>query len=303
MEELQEDAGPQRTQVEQLPSNVRYYGRFKGNRGTCESDGWPQQMKQKWGSEPSIKEHEDKIIKGLCYVQSMKSSKDASKFCDFFYFWLGEMFWNSSNKASFERIMQKIKEAVKVSQSYHGCNFEPPVNHGQYFTEWKRVYDLSVDCSRMQGGLYESTALFTEVYYNHLEEAVKAYNTVCTNDTREDEAPCKRIEAALGKNEHGKVLQLESETETVSKELAQSLHRRQYQGEKLSVGTTIYKNVCFGFSTTSTGDLTCSTTEEQRRGEAQGRDSGERHHERSHRDPVPAITQVSTITTTEIIDV
>ncbi|CAA9988182.1 KIR protein [Plasmodium knowlesi strain H] len=185
IEEIEEE------KLSALPSRAQFYKSFEGGESSCggedENDWtWIKQMRHPLGEDkaPDINEFTERIIKGLCYVQRMKSSSTTNnnKYCNFFYFWVGGMLWRKfkwRNK-SFRDNMEKIKVAVEQNTSEHGCTFNFPTRGMKYFMLNKILFDYFEDKNYMKTALGEQHGGMNcaNPYYKYLQRAYNAYWTM-----------------------------------------------------------------------------------------------------------------------------
>ncbi|ANQ08739.1 Kir-like protein [Plasmodium coatneyi] len=199
MEELQDYGILGENDLKTLRSKTMHYGMFEKSTSTCEkgTDTWGKQIRTTLQKDSNIKNHIDRILKALCYIYGMKRDSGASvaTHCNFFYFWVGDMFWNSSNSTSFQHIMDKIKNAVEEKKGEHGCTFKFPTTWSRFFKQWKTVYEYTIDKSRIENDLISGKAPCTQVYFDYLQDIKSAYKTVHTQCKQKKESNfCNNIQ-------------------------------------------------------------------------------------------------------------
>ncbi|ANQ10548.1 Kir-like protein [Plasmodium coatneyi] len=138
--------------LKELPSHKEFYEKFDLGWTNCTGiEPWPNQTKVKLDEDDdqNIKNHAEKIVGGLCYVNKMKGQGKApapqnNDFCNFFYFWVGNMLFKAfkdGKKNSFNESMQKIKTAVETHGTDHGCTFAcTNKKHSKFFAQRKLLF-------------------------------------------------------------------------------------------------------------------------------------------------------------------
>ncbi|CAA9991295.1 KIR protein [Plasmodium knowlesi strain H] len=182
IEEIEVD-GPLST----LPSRKDYYKLFDEGMSKCNGEdwSWPNQIKAVLEDDDKIKDHAVQISKALCHVYGEKGKDNQTRklteeYCDFFYFWVGKMFWSSTNKQTFKEIMEKIKVAVGRSETEHGCSFRFPIKGRNYFFHSKILFDYYENKDDMKTRLQQIgedvASKCDDPYYKYFLQAHEAYN-------------------------------------------------------------------------------------------------------------------------------
>ncbi|CAA9987237.1 KIR-like protein [Plasmodium knowlesi strain H] len=200
-----------RKNLEGLQSYLQYYKMFENGLTTCEGDSWPTQTKVTLGENPNLKEYENQIVRALCYIKNMRRGQltNNNKFCDFFYFWVGNIFWKKfkGNTTSFKEAMEKVKGAMSHGGTDHGCSFRFKTEGMTFFPHWKRVYDYLTDRTLIGETLGSGDHPCTETYHIYLQAIRSAYRTVraqCIQSGNNDTF-CEEMKKVNGGDDFGSV--------------------------------------------------------------------------------------------------
>ncbi|CAA9990924.1 KIR protein [Plasmodium knowlesi strain H] len=179
-----------------LPSRKDYYKFFDEGMSKCDREdwSWPNQIKAALEGDENIGEHAEEIAKALCHAYEKKgkdtpSNKLPEEYCDFYYFWVGDIFWNNSRKRTFKGIMDQIKDAVGNSTSDHGCSFRFKTKGLNSFLSSKLLFDYYKDKDDMKSHLNfdsEEEIGCNDAYYEYFVAARKAYEIMHKKCPKED---------------------------------------------------------------------------------------------------------------------
>ncbi|ANQ09378.1 Kir protein [Plasmodium coatneyi] len=192
-------------ELKNLPSYAQYYEKFEQGWNNCNDNGsgWPNQTEVKLvGGNANIQEDDaKKIVGALCYVDSMKSVPEANnKYCDFLYFWVGDMLWKKfTDGGSFLQAMKAVKKAMKDSYNYHKCSFKFSSKRSKFFKYSKYLSDYYENRDFIGTKLKSGEEHCGNAYYEYLLRAQLAYDYVknkCPNGN--ENGWCKEFEKMYG---------------------------------------------------------------------------------------------------------
>ncbi|ANQ09226.1 KIR protein [Plasmodium coatneyi] len=177
-EDDEEEGNPS---LDQLPSRAMYYKRFYGGLNLCNvRDSWPGVVKVKLDEHQDVRSYTEKIVEGLCYVDKMKETGTPpnynKEYCDFFYFWVGNMLLNKfEDRESFRKAMKAVKDAMQSSYTNHNCSFRFPTRSRKYFKHSKYLFDYYKDKDVINSSVDSGEKNCDKVYYRYLQKAISAY--------------------------------------------------------------------------------------------------------------------------------
>ncbi|CAA9990595.1 KIR-like protein [Plasmodium knowlesi strain H] len=110
-----------------------------------------------------------KMMNAWCYVNK-KTGNDRSKYCDLFYYWLGNLILNTPNndisvlKVAMETIYNKLQQWIKINE----CTEWPKVKKEE-FDNLKRQYDFKEDYKSLDTKIETSSEPCLKEYKKYLE--------------------------------------------------------------------------------------------------------------------------------------
>ncbi|ANQ07107.1 KIR protein [Plasmodium coatneyi] len=174
--------------LRELPSKAAYAAFDAGwgpYSGSCDwLNSTKTALESALGGHESVQSYIEKISKAWCIVQNSEGKRLAySPYCIPFYYWLGNILFNTLSGVveSPLEIMKKIYEKLnEVPNNKDKCEIIYELSDKDTFNEMKAVYEYSQDQYKIKQQLKKTSKECTLTYQKHLQNSVSAYNSLNT---------------------------------------------------------------------------------------------------------------------------
>ncbi|ANQ08869.1 KIR-like protein [Plasmodium coatneyi] len=210
----------------ELPSHKEYYDKFNTpTRSECKSLGgdfqqWDGQLQNGLSEYHKITTDAKKIANAYCFActQNKPSSYKNKEPCEFFYYWLGDKYWNDLGNHTFSNLLNKIYQTLHTSSHTNLCRTKYDDVPRELFQQRKTLFEWWHNHSVLQSLIQGSNSECSEQYGHHIEKAFSSYFSVsafCTENKSKSDSYCMQFWTEQNQKDNlAKLLKLQCESES-----------------------------------------------------------------------------------------